>query len=238
MITWLDHVLCLSFAVLWPLWNFRHYASFRERVKEGMPGARLAAYTEAMITQWLFAAATVALWIHLDRDWTWLGLLGLHGARFAPGMLVAAGLAGLMLAQSLMVARREEAHAQVRASVLPYLEILPTGKNDFHGFVAVSLTAGVCEELLFRGLLPWYLSHGMGALGGQLVALAVFAVAHSHLGAGAVVRALVAGGVFAGLYLWTGSLLPGMLLHAAVDIASGWMAYVVLRERAPAVPAV
>jgi hypothetical protein len=32
--------------------------------------------------------------------------------------------------------------------------------------------------------------------------------------------------------------LPGMLLHAAVDIASGWMAYVVLRERAPAVPAV
>ncbi len=238
MITWIDYALCLSFAVLWPLRVYWSYASYREQVRAGIPGARLAAYAEAMITQWLFAAATVGVWIHLDRDWTGLGLLGLDGARFVPGLLVAIGLSGLMLAQSLMVARREETHAQVRASVLPHLEILPVGKSEFQGFVAVSLTAGVCEELLFRGLLPWFLSHWLGAWGGQLVALVVFAVAHSHLGWSAVVKALLAGGVFAVLYLWTGSLLPGMLLHAAVDIASGWMAYVVLRERAPAVPAV
>jgi hypothetical protein len=29
-----------------------------------------------------------------------------------------------------------------------------------------------------------------------------------------------------------------MLLHATVDIASGWMGYEVLRERSPALPAV
>jgi membrane protease YdiL (CAAX protease family) len=238
MITWIDYALCLAFAVLWPLWGYWHYASYCERVRAGIPGVRLAGYAEAMITQWLFAAATVAVWIHLDRDWTALGLLGLDGTRFAPGLLVAIGLGGLMLAQSLMVARREETHAQVRASVLPSLEILPVGKSEFHGFVALSLTAGVCEELLFRGLLPWFLSHWLGVSGGQLVALVAFAVAHSFMGWSGVVRALLAGGVFAALYLWTGSLLPGMLLHATVDIASGWMAYVVLRERTPAVPAV
>ncbi|HEY7515457.1 MAG TPA: type II CAAX endopeptidase family protein [Vicinamibacteria bacterium] len=238
MITWIDHVLCFSFAVVWPLWNYRGYASYRERVRSGAPGTRLAAYAEAMIIQWLFAAAAVALWIHEDRDFGALGLLGLEGRWFFPGLLVAAGLGGLMLAQTLMVSRREETHPEVRATVLPYLEILPTGKNDLTGFVAVSLTAGVCEELLFRGLLPFYLSHAVGPWGGQLAALAVFAVAHSYLAKGAVLRAFLAGGVAAGLYLWTGSLLPGMLLHATVDIASGWMGYEVLRERSPAVPAV
>jgi membrane protease YdiL (CAAX protease family) len=41
---------------------------------------------------------------------------------------------------------------------------------------------------------------------------------------------MVAGAAAAGLYLWSGSLIPSMLLHALIDLSSGWMGYIVLAE--------
>jgi membrane protease YdiL (CAAX protease family) len=142
--------------------------------------------------------------------------------------LVAAGvLGGLLLVQSAAVQGRPETHAQVRQALAPMAEVLPADANDLRGFVALSLTAGICEELLFRGVLPWYLAHGIGFWGGQALALALFGAAHAYLGATAAARALGAGLVAAVLYVWSGSLLPSMLLHAVLDVAGGWMAYAI-----------
>ncbi len=109
--------------------------------------------------------------------------------------------------------------------------MVPVQRSDLTGFVAVSITAGVCEEILFRGVLPWYLAGYLGAWGAQAAALVLFAAGHLFLGAQGALRALLAGAAFAGLYLWSGSLVPSIVLHALVDISSGWMAYEVLRER-------
>jgi uncharacterized protein len=183
------------------------------------------------IEQWLLVAAVTALWIHQDRDWTWIGLV-------APDSLAgalanaAAGLVGaLLLLQSSIVPRRPETHERVRDQIRPIIEMLPVQRSDLTGFVALSITAGVCEEILFRGLLTWYLAGSLGAWGAQAAAVVIFAAAHLFLGVQGALRALVAGAAFAGLYLWSGSLVPSMLLHALLDISSGWMAYEVLRER-------
>jgi len=234
----MDHALAAAFALAWPLWVLRREGAYRETVRAGVPGARLAAYAGAMVTQWLFASAAVGLWIHRGRDWGEIGLRGLAGGRAWTGLLVAAVLGGFFLAQSAVVARRPALHDEVRAALLRYRELLPAHRSDLTGFLALSITAGVCEELLFRGLLPWYLGHGLPPWAAQAAALALFAAAHLYLGWMAVVRAFLAGGAAAGLYLWTGSLLPGMLLHAAVDAAGGWMAYAVAEAReAPVAPA-
>ncbi len=79
-------------------------------------------------------------------------------------------------------------------------------------------------------MLGWYLAGHLGAWAAQAAAHVLFAAAHLFLGASGALRALLAGAAFAGLYLWSGSLVPSILLHALVDISSGWMAYEVLRE--------
>jgi membrane protease YdiL (CAAX protease family) len=229
-VTWLDLVFTLAIAVVWPAMALRQHRGYQARVRAGVPGARLAAYATGVITQWLLAATVVALWIHLARQWSDLGLArpaGWHGW-VATG--VAAALGGLLLAQSAMVARRPETHAQVREAMAGYAELLPVRRSDLSGFSALSITAGICEELLFRGYLAWVLAHWLGGWGGQAGALLVFGVAHSYLGRGAVLRAMVAGAAAAGLYLWSGSLIPSMLLHALIDLSSGWMGYIVLAE--------
>jgi len=231
-VTWLDFMFTLALAVVWPAVALHQHRGYQARVRAGVPGARLAAYAMGVITQWLLAATVVALWIHLARQWTDIGLVRPAGWQGWAATAVALVIGGLLFAQSAMVARRPETHAQVRAAVANYAELLPVRRSDLSGFSALSITAGVCEELLFRGYLVWVLSHWLGAWGAQGGALLVFGVAHAYLGRGAVIRALIAGAVAAGLYVWSGSLIPSMLFHALLDLSSGWMGYIVLAEDA------
>lgn len=230
--TWLDLVFTIGFAVLWPAWAMRSHGAYLARVRTGVPGARLAGYAQGAIVQWLLAAAVVALWVHLAREWSDIGMARPVGWQGWAATGIALGLGGLLLLQSAMLSRRPESHAQVRAAMAGYAELLPVRRSDLSGFSALSVTAGICEELLFRGYLAWVLAHWLGAWGGQGGALIVFAVAHAYLGRTAILRALLAGAVVAGLYLWSGSLIPGMILHTLIDLSSGWMGYSVLAEDA------
>jgi membrane protease YdiL (CAAX protease family) len=227
----MDHLLVLGFAVVWPLAAVRGHARFVARVRAGVPGARLAAYAEATIIEWLLVALAVALWIHADRDFTCLGLVAPASRDGYLALAVAVVIGALLAAQSGYVARRPETHTSARAAMARIVEVLPVHRSDLTGFIALSLTAGVCEEILFRGYLGWYLGEWLGPWGAQAVAVPIFAAAHLYGGIGGALRALAAGAVFAALYLWSGSLLPSILLHAVVDLTSGWMAYEVLRER-------
>lgn len=228
--TWFDFTFTLAIAVVWPAMALHQHRGYQARVRAGVPGARLAAYATGVITQWLLVATVVALWIHLARQWSDIGLARPAGWQGWAATSIALVLGGLLLAQSAMVARRPETHAQVRAAMANYAELLPVGRSDLSGFSALSITAGICEEVLFRGYLAWVLAHWLGIWGGQGGALLVFGVAHAYLGRGAVVRALLAGAATAGLYLWSGSLIPSMLLHALIDLSSGWLGYIVLAE--------
>jgi membrane protease YdiL (CAAX protease family) len=35
---------------------------------------------------------------------------------------------------------------------------MPRTKNEFRWFIILSISAGICEELLYRGFLMWYIS--------------------------------------------------------------------------------
>jgi membrane protease YdiL (CAAX protease family) len=88
-------------------------------------------------------------------------------------------------------------------------------------FAAVALSAGVCEEVLYRGFLLRYLTTLLPALGGTgvvLVAAAVFALAHTYQGPlGVVVTTFLALG-FTALFVASGSLWMPMAVHALIDL--------------------
>ena len=97
-------------------------------------------------------------------------------------------------------------------------------------FSGVAITAGICEEVLYRGYLLWYLqSLGLGR-GAVVVAIVAFGLAHAYQGIRGSVVTGVTGAVFMGLYLLTGSLVAPIVLHATVDLANGLMAYRLLQR--------
>ena len=59
--------------------------------------------------------------------------------------------------------------------------------------------------------------------------------AHLYQGGRQALKVGVAGALFGALYVLSGSLWPGILLHAFVDLHEGWLARELVR-RAPAAP--
>lgn len=88
-------------------------------------------------------------------------------------------------------------------------------------WVLVALTAGVCEETLFRGLAITELRRRTGSVAAAvLVSTVAFALIH---GAGQpaadLARRAAVGLLFAGLFLWRGDLRGPVFIHFLVDVA-------------------
>jgi hypothetical protein len=89
-------------------------------------------------------------------------------------------------------------------------------------WVLLSLSAGFCEELVFRGYLqrqflawtrlPWL---------ALILQALLFGVSHGYQGVMACAKIAVLGLLFGLMALWRGSLRPGMIAHALTDIVGG-----------------
>lgn len=100
--------------------------------------------------------------------------------------------------------------------------LLPHGILESILWVALSISAGFCEEFVFRGYLQTQLFALTGSpLAALVLQAALFGVAHAYQGTRAVLVIIVYGLMMGALARWRGSLRPGMLAHAWTDIASG-----------------
>lgn len=192
-------------------------------------------YLEALAEQWVSAAVAVVVIVAapgVGREH-----LGLVGSR--PGTwwwtLYAVVLSLAVLAMGLVVRRRIlEGRAVRRSPAVDAMLPRTAGERRLAALVAVS--AGVCEEIVYRGLL---LAVGVGVLGlhpllAGLLSLVAFMANHLYQGPLGVLGAAAIGFACTGLCLWTGSLLPAVLLHVAIDVRGLLM--IPPRPRDPATP--
>jgi len=192
----------------------------------GQPGARPRFYRSWTWMAWALAGATAL--VVLANGWT-PAQVGLRlpqaavgfGRGFVVGM-VGALIAGAVVGAALSRRQRTAAPAAPRiAGGDKVLRMLPHGRAERWGFAALAVTAGVTEEWIWRGFgaaalhaawpqLPLAPTVGVLAL--------AFGWAHFYQGLGGMLVTGVMGGLFAWLFLATGSLLLPMLLHVLVDL--------------------
>ena len=89
-------------------------------------------------------------------------------------------------------------------------------------WVILSVTAGFCEEFVFRGYLQ---KQFLALTGSDAAAVALqavfFGIAHSYQGVKSIVTITVYGALFGILALYRKSLRPGMIQHATQDSVAG-----------------
>jgi membrane protease YdiL (CAAX protease family) len=99
---------------------------------------------------------------------------------------------------------------------------LPQRAVEILLWIGVSMSAGVCEELVFRGYFQKQfeaLAHSRWAA--FFLQAMLFGIAHGYQGIEACVKIACFGGVYGLFALWRKSLRPGMIAHAWSDVLSG-----------------
>lgn len=225
MPTPLDHALAIVLAVLFPvraaLFGYRRLTAADP---SEVPRVRMWLYRQGIAIQWALTAATVALWAWQGRPWSDLGVVprltwGLAGVGVGFTIMV-----GYILAQRAKALEDVEALARLREQIRNLERMMPRSDEEMRWFGWLAVTAGVCEELLYRGYLIWYLGHWFALVPAVALAGVVFGFDHAYQGPrGILVTSLV--GLFIGaVYLVTGSLVAGMVIHALMDLHSGQVA--------------
>lgn len=108
----------------------------------------------------------------------------------------------------------------------PFLrQLIPRTGRQKRLFIGLSITAGFCEELVFRGFLIDALAAATGMVPLAVVlSSCVFGLLHAYQYAAGAIRAAVLGTVLAIPFIVTGSLVPSMVAHAAIDVMAGvWL---------------
>lgn len=100
--------------------------------------------------------------------------------------------------------------------------MLPGNPAEIAAWIALSLSAGFAEEIVFRGYLQRQFRAITGSLAAALALQAVlFGVSHGYQGFWPCLRITGFGLLFGCLAEWRKSLRPGMIAHAWTDIFAG-----------------
>ncbi|MBV8514460.1 MAG: CPBP family intramembrane metalloprotease [Acidobacteria bacterium] len=98
----------------------------------------------------------------------------------------------------------------------------PRGGLQLVLWVMVCVTAGFCEETIFRGYLQkQFMAWSGSAAGGVVASAVVFGACHLYQGVKPAIVITVYGLMFGILAQWRKSLRPGMMTHALHDTVSG-----------------
>lgn len=193
---------------------------------------RVRFYRRWVLQGWAMAAGALALVLALpgvgprelglrapDLDGLLDGGGSLSGEKLA-GFLVGATAAVVASTVLLRLVLRRTGRLPMpgAAAVDP---MLPRTSRGRRGWAALALTAGVTEEVTYRGLLLLTIALLAPTADRTVVLVAaavLFGAAHWYQGPVGMLATGVVGGALGGLYLSTGSLLVPMVLHVLVDL--------------------
>jgi membrane protease YdiL (CAAX protease family) len=174
-----------------------------------------ALYASLIAAEWLLFRAVTAGLESTGNDWrTLMGRAGSGGGDLARDALLGVLLCAAWVTAVLVV--RSSSADPAGPS------LLPQGALETALWIVLSLSAGFCEEITFRGYFQRqfeaYTHRPAVALAMQA---ALFGVAHGYQGLPSVLAIAGYGMLFGALALWRRSLRPGMVAHALTDLALG-----------------
>jgi membrane protease YdiL (CAAX protease family) len=212
----------IDYLVFWP--------AFRRRSQADPARARTWLWAWTIPGGWAVVAVGTALWVANDRSWASFGFSVPDGWRLWTSVALFLLLAAYFANAVATLARSSDAQASLQQQFGKLTAVLPHTRTELYWFGGVSLTAGFCEEFLFRGYFIWALAPWLGWWGAAVLSALIFAIGHAYQGWNGVLRTGIVGAFFTLVVAIFNSLWPAIALHALIDLANGTMAWLVLRE--------
>jgi len=221
---WDFAVILLALGIAVPLLGRRRVGQLM-RTPSTTKMDRLSLYATTLAFQWI--AAGVILWRAAAHEIR-AAQLGLAIGNPILTVTITIVLTALVLLNQLISLRRLVSNPAEAQGLLPQLalKLFPQDDVERLAFFALVVTVAICEELVYRGFVQCVFqdwskgSVTVGVLGSAIY----FSIAHLYQGRRGLASTLVAGLIFAGARVWTGSLLPSVAAHFVADITVGILA--------------
>ena len=217
--------------------NFVLWPSFAREAKVDATRARHALWAKWVAMLWACSALVIWLWVAQGRTLSAAGLAAPTGWRLWTPLAMTFAFVALQANAAFKIAGMPGDKPKLRGQLGSTGLIMPHAASELPAFLGIALTAGFCEELLFRGFLISVLQPLAGWWPAALAALAAFAFVHAYQGKEGVLRSAVFGAAATLIVFLCHSLWPAIVLHAALDWMGGLVAWVILREPAGALGA-
>jgi membrane protease YdiL (CAAX protease family) len=213
--------IVVDYFVVWPM--------FLRRSQADAARARLWLWSAWMILLWTQVAVGIALWLFKARAWELLRFIIPHGWRLwlAIGLVLAVTI---VYAPTALRLARSQRRKRIKIVNPAAARLSPRTRSEMGWWVALALSAGFCEEFVFRGYLIWVFQAVIGWWGAAAISVVLFGLAHAYQGAKGILATGVVGFLFTLVVLIYGSLWPAIASHALVDIGEGLIAWLALRR--------
>ena len=175
---------------------------------------------------WLLCGACVAAWLASGRAPVELGLAPGEGWRALIAWALALVGAVYLLATTLLsvstAARRDRLARDIqKAGGLGYFDLRT--RREAAMFQAMAVTAGITEEIVFRGFVMLTLAMAVPLWLAAIASAVIFILFHAYQGLAGMVRIVPVTVALTGLVLLGGTVWPAILLHIVVDMVGGIM---------------
>ena len=220
---WADHILALLFGIALPF-----YSAFRK--PKDLSGMHFESYQKKhlyltnSISLFLMALVILVVWFLFKRPFAEIGFKQVSNINSWWGLVLVFIL--LYLTDTVKaISSKEEIEEKFKAQISK-TPFMPTKKAELPLYFLMCFSAGVFEEIIFRGFLVTYcyflfFEFVNGDQWAVILPAIVFSIAHYYQGGKAVVKIFILSLLFGFIFLWSGSLIVVMLLHFTVDAIGG-----------------
>ena len=220
---WADHILAFIFGIAIPLYSAykrpkdlsgKHFESYQKK----------QIYISNSISLFLMALLILIVWLLFKRPLAELGFRQ-PGGISTWWWLTVIFILLYVIDTGFAVNSKENLEKNVNASKTK-TPFMPSKWHEMPLYFLMCFSAGVFEEIIFRGFLVTYFMYLLSDIvSGEMWAIflpaILFSVAHYYQGSKAVLKILILSVLFGYIFILSDSLLVVMLLHFLVDAIGG-----------------
>ena len=228
---WVDHVLAFILCVGIPLNAGQNARALSNIVFSSEQKKKI--YISGSFSLFIMGAVVMIVWLSFQRPLPEIGLT--QPTNFQSWWWMAIVFALIYLLDTVLTLSSKKAIDKAADEWKKRTPFLPTKKSELPEYFLMCFSAGVFEEIVYRGYLVnycWYLFDGSSYQRSLsvIVPAIVFSISHFYQGTKAVIKIFVLALLFGYIFIYSGSLLIVMILHFLVDAAGGLLTIKYMKE--------
>jgi uncharacterized protein len=214
-------IFTIAFVSFFPIFGYLLFRSLKKSDNLNFTSNKLHTYAYIILSEWTFVIAL--LWIMHRHDLS-ISDLGENMGNVNLTIIATIVLLSVFMVMVYFNVRqlRQMNLDKLEVELRPLKKFIPNNRTESIVFILIAFTAGICEELLYRGWLQNLLAYGTGSVWiGLVLAAVIFGLGHAYQGKMGIVQTGIIGLIFGVVFIFTKSLVASQILHVIVDAVNG-----------------